>query len=161
MAINTRFIGQVEHEAIATRQMLERIPPTTFDWKPHEKSMTMKRLAVLVADMSGWLQFMIDQDELDFAKGYDVPDPKTTKDLVDYFDRRLSDGLTSLRNADDQVFSENWTLRRGDNIFMESSKLDVVGQTIRHMIHHRGQLSVYLRLNDIPVPPIYGPTADE
>jgi uncharacterized damage-inducible protein DinB len=161
MAINTGFIGQVEHEAIATRQMLERIPPETFDWKPHEKSMTMKRLAVLVADMSGWLQFMIDKDELDFAKGYDMPDPKTTQDLVDFFDQRLQDGLTSLRNAEDAVFSENWTLRNGENIFMESSKLEIVRLTISHMVHHRGQLSVYLRLKEIPVPPIYGPSADE
>lgn len=161
MTINTGFIKEVEQEAVATRKMLERIPAETFDWKPHEKSMTMKRLAGLVADMFGWLEFMIDQDELDFAKGYEQPDPKSTQDLVDFFDKKLAAGLQSLRNAEDPVFSEKWTLRNGEDIYMVSSKLDIVRQTINHMVHHRGQLSVYLRLEDIPVPPIYGPSADE
>jgi uncharacterized damage-inducible protein DinB len=161
MAINQGFIAEVEQEALATRKMLERIPPETFPWKPHEKSMSMQRLSVLVADMFGWLQFMIDEDELDFAKGYEMPDPKSTEELVQFFDKRLQDGLKSLKNAGDDVFSKRWTLRRGENIFMESSKLDVVRQTINHMVHHRGQLSVFMRLRDIPVPPIYGPTADE
>ena len=161
MAIKDGFISEVQQEAKATREMLERIPAETFDWKPHEKSMTMKRLAGLVADMFGWLEFMLDADELDFAKGYEQPDPKTTQDLVDFFDKKLAAGLTSLKNADDPVFSQDWKLRNGDDIYMETSKLDVVRQTINHMVHHRGQLSVYLRLNEIPVPAIYGPSADE
>ena len=111
--------------------------------------------------MFGWLEFMIDQDELDFAKGYTQPQPKTTQELVDFFDEKLAAGLTSLKNADDKVFSENWTLRNGDAVYMTTSKLDVVRQTINHMVHHRGQLSVFLRLKDIAVPSIYGPTADE
>src|SRR5213594_3396862 len=106
MAINEGFIKEIEQESAATRKMLERIPPETFDWKPHEKSMTMKRLSVLVADMFGWFQFEIDADELDFAKGYEMPDPKTTKDLVEFFDKRYQDGLHSLRNAGDAKFSE-------------------------------------------------------
>ena len=161
MAINQGFIKEVEQESKATRQMLERIPAETFDWKPHEKSMTMKRLAGLVADMFGWISFMIDEDELDFAKGYDQPNPQTTQDLLDFFDRRFADGMTSLKSADDSVFSEKWTLRNGEAVYMVSDKLDVVRQTINHMVHHRGQLSVYLRLKDIPVPSIYGPSADE
>jgi uncharacterized damage-inducible protein DinB len=161
MSINEGFIKEVQQESIATRSMLERILPETFDWKPHEKSMSMRRLAVLVADMFGWLEFMIDADELDFAKGYTQPEPKTTQELVDFFDKQLAAGLTSLKNADDSVFSQNWTLRNGEDIYMVNSKLDVVRQTINHMVHHRGQLSVFLRLKDIPVPPIYGPSADE
>lgn len=161
MTINQGFIKEIEQESTATRKMLERIPPETFDWKPHEKSMTMKRLSVLVADMFGWFQFEIDADELDFAKGYDMPDPKTTAELVDFFEKRLKDGLTSLRGADDAKFSERWKLRRDENVFMETSKLGIVRMTINHMVHHRGQLSVFMRLKDIPLPPIYGPTADE
>jgi uncharacterized damage-inducible protein DinB len=161
MAIRDAFVAEVEQESVATRKMLERIPTETFDWKPHEKSMSMKRLSVLVADMFGWLQFMIDQDELDFAKGYEQADPKTTQDLVNFFEKRFQDGITSLKEADDAVFSERWKLRNGDQIYMESSKLDVVRQTINHMIHHRGQLSVFMRLKDIAVPSIYGPSADE
>ncbi len=161
MAINEGFIKEVEQEAVATRKMLERIPAETFDWKPHEKSMSMKRLAGLVADMFGWLEIMIDEDELDFAKGYEQPDPKSTKDLTDWFDKKLAAGLKSLRNAGDEVFAQNWTMRNGEEIYWTSSKLNVVRQTINHMVHHRGQLSVFLRLKDIPVPSIYGPSADE
>jgi uncharacterized damage-inducible protein DinB len=161
MAINEGFIKEIEQESKATREMLKRITAETFDWKPHEKSMTMKRLSVLVADMFGWFQFEIDADELDFAKGYDMPDPRTTQDLVDFFEKRLNDGLKSLRGAKDAKFSERWKLRRGENIFMETSKLEIVRMTINHMVHHRGQLSVFMRLQDIALPPIYGPTADE
>ena len=161
MAIRDGFIKEVEQESVATRKMLERIPPETFDWKPHEKSMSMQRLSVLVADMFGWLEFMIDQDELDFAKGYTQPQPKTTQELVDFFDAKLAAGLTSLKNAEDRVFSQSWTMRNGDTVYITLPKLDIVRQTINHMVHHRGQLTVFLRLNDIPVPPIYGPTADE
>jgi uncharacterized damage-inducible protein DinB len=161
MTISEEFVKEVEQESRATREMLKRIPPETFDWKPHEKSMTMKRLSVLVADMFGWFEFEIDSDELDFAKGYEMPDPRSTEGLVKFFEKRLQDGLTSLRGANDAKFSERWKLRRGDNIFLETSKLEIVRQTINHMVHHRGQLSVFMRLKDIPVPPIYGPTADE
>jgi uncharacterized damage-inducible protein DinB len=161
MAIRDAFIKELEQESVASRKMLERIPAEDFNWKPHEKSMTIKRLAVLVADMFGWMAFMVDTDELDFAKGYEQADPKTTAELVEFFDKRLNDGLTSLRNADDAVFSKNWTLRNADQIYMQMPKLDVIRQTINHLVHHRGQLSVYLRLKDIAVPSIYGPSADE
>jgi uncharacterized damage-inducible protein DinB len=161
MAIKDEFIKEIERESKSAREMLKRIPAETFDWKPHEKSMTMRRLCVLVADMFGWFQFEIDEPELDFAKGYDMPDPKTTDELVEFFEKRLKDGLTSLDGADDARFSERWKLRRGENVFMDTTKLEIVRQTVNHMVHHRGQLSVFMRLKDIAVPPIYGPTADE
>lgn len=161
MAINEGFVAEIKQEAVATRKMLERVSADTFDWKPHEKSMTMKRLAVLVADMFGWFVFEIEADELDFAKGYDQPDPKSADELVAVFDQKLAAGIKSLENADDAVFAERWKLRTGDKVHMETSKLEIVRQTINHMIHHRGQLSVFLRLKDIPVPSIYGPSADE
>jgi len=161
MAINEAFIVEIQQEAISTRKMLERIPAEAFDWKPHEKSMSMKQLSVLVADMFGWFVLMLDEDELDFAKGGKQPDPKTTQELIDIFDSKAAAGLKCLRNAADSVFAEDWTLRNGDQIYMKLPKLEVVRQTINHMAHHRGQLSVYLRLKDIPVPQIYGPSADE
>ncbi len=139
MAINEAFIAEIQQEAIATRKMLERIPAETFDWKPHEKSMTMKQLSVLVADMFGWPVVMLDEDELDFAKGWKQADPKTTEELVDIFDQKAAAGVTSLKNAEDAVFAETWTMRNGDEIYMKLSKLDVVRQTINHMAHHRGQ----------------------
>lgn len=161
MSMGEAFAAELEQESKSARAMLERIPADTFDWKPHEKSMTMKRLAVLVADMFGWFEFEVDEDELDFAKGYQPPDPKTTDELVKALDEKLAAGLKSLRNATDDVFSQNWKLRNGDDIYMDTTKGEVVRQTLNHMVHHRGQLSVFLRLKDIAVPPIYGPSADE
>jgi len=161
MAIKDGFIEEIKQESVSARKMLERIPAESFDWKPHETSMTMKRLAGLVADMFGWFSFEIDEPELDFAKGYEQPDPKTTQDLVDWFDKKYAAGIKSLENADDAVFAENWKLRNGEDIYQDTTKLFVVRQTINHMIHHRGQLSVFLRLKGIPVPEIYGPSADE
>jgi len=93
--------------------MLERIIEETFDWKPHEKSMSMRHLVVLVADMFGWIEMMVDADELDFAKGYEQPKPKTTQELVDFFDAKLDAGVKSLKNANDAVFAEDWTMRNG------------------------------------------------
>jgi len=161
VAIKDAFIEEIKQESVSARKMLERIPAETFDWKPHERSMSMKVLAGLVADMFGWFVFLIDEPELDFAKGYERPDPKTTQELLDWFDKKYAAGLKSLENADDAVFSENWKLRNGDKIFQDTTKLAIVRQTINHMVHHRGQLSVFLRLKDIPVPEIYGPSADE
>jgi len=161
MAINEAFIAEIQQEAVATRQMLERIPAETFDWKPHEKSMSMRQLSVLVATMFGWPVLMLDEDELDFAKGWKQPEPKTTQELVDIFDEQAAAGVGSLKNAGDDVFAQDWTMRNGDQIYMKLPKLEVMRQTINHMAHHRGQLSVYLRLKDIPVPAIYGPSADE
>lgn len=161
MAINEAFIAEIEQESKSARAMIERIPAETFDWKPHEKSMPMGELAGIVASMFGWFEVMIDEDELDFAKGSPNPRPQTTDELVKLFEDRYAAGMKSLKNASDDVFSETWILRNGETILQESTKLFVVRQTINHMSHHRGQLSVYLRLKDIPVPPIYGPSADE
>ncbi|MGH9948034.1 MAG: DinB family protein [Pyrinomonadaceae bacterium] len=161
MSKGKEFAREVKKESVSAKKMLERIGPETFDWKPHEKSMTMKRLAGLVADMFGWFVLMVDHDELDFAKSYEQPDPKTTDDLVAWFDKKYAAGIASLEKADDSVFSQSWKLRNGDAIYMETTKGEVCRETINHLVHHRGQLSVYLRLNDIAVPSIYGPSADE
>lgn len=161
MAIRDKFIKELEEESAATRKMLERIPADKFSWKPHDKSMSMGQLATLVADMFGWPSLMVDHDELDFAKGYKQAEPKTTEELAAYFEKRLTDGLESLGKAEDDIFSQPWKLRNAEQIYWEAPKWDVIRQTINHMAHHRGQLSVYMRLNDIPVPSIYGPTADD
>lgn len=161
MSIGETFAKDLENESRSGREMLERIPAEKFDWQPHEKSMTMKRLAGLVADMYGWFQFIVDEPELDFAKGYEQPSPETTDDLVKWLDKKLAGGLKSLREAPDARFDEEWKLRHGDKVFMTTTKGEMCRQTFGHLAHHRGQLSVYLRLNDIPVPQIYGPSADE
>ena len=157
----TEIAEQLKEEAPATRKMLERVPDDKLDWKPHEKSMTLGRLSGLCADMFGWFSFMIGEPELDFAKNYAYPQDMKAKDMVEFLDKRLEESLDVIEKKDDRVLDEDWKMRRGEQIFMETTKGKVSRQTLCHLAHHRGQLSVYLRLLDIPVPSIYGPSADE
>ena len=162
MAINEAFIGELQHEAATTRKVLERIPTEVFDWKPHEKSMSMRQLAGHVADMFAWYQPTLEADELDFAKGYVEPKPTDTEELVAMFDKNVAAAIESLQKTEDATFMQNWKLRNGEQIYFEMPKVAVLRSFVmNHIVHHRGQLSVYLRLNDIPVPGIYGPSADE
>ena len=162
MTINKAFIGELQHEAAATRKILERIPTATFDWKPHEKSMSMNQLATHVADMFGWFSHTLEHDELDFAKGYEQPKVTEARQLVEIMDKNVAAAIEILERTDDATFMKNWTLRNGEEIYMQMSKVAVVrSMVMNHIVHHRGQLSVYLRLNDIPVPGMYGPSADE
>jgi uncharacterized damage-inducible protein DinB len=157
------LIAEIEQEAATCRKCLERIPADKFDWKPHEKSMTFGRLASHVAEMFGWTPATMNHSELDFAKTEYLPtDPKTTDELVEFLDKHVSEAIETLRNSTSDQFYENWTLRNGDAIYFTMPKVAVMRSFVmNHIVHHRGQLSVYLRLNDIPVPSIYGPSADE
>ncbi|MEO8072631.1 MAG: DinB family protein [Acidobacteriota bacterium] len=162
MAINEGLIGELEMEAATTRKVLERIPAEVFDWKPHEKSMTMGRLATHVADMFAWYIPTLEADELDFAAGYEEPKCANAEDLTAVLDKNVAAATESLRKTDDETLRKLWKLRNGENVFFEIPKIQVLrGMVMNHIIHHRGQLSVYLRLNSIPVPAIYGPSADE
>lgn len=157
------LIAEIEQEAAGARKCLERIPPEKFDWKPHEKSMTFGRLASHVAEMFGWTPPTLQSPELDFAKmDYKPFDPATTDDLIEFFDKNVAEAIDALRNTPDEVFFENWTMRNGEQVYFTMPKAVVMRSfVLNHIVHHRGQLSVYLRLNDIPVPALYGPSADE
>ncbi len=161
--VASAFIAELQHEAATTRQCLERIPAEKFDWKPHEKSMTFGRLASHIAEMFGWTPATLTQPELDFAKfDYTPFDPKTTEELVEFLDKNVNEAIETLRNTPDDVFLENWTMRNGETVYFTMPKIGVMRSFVgNHIVHHRGQLSVYLRLNDIAVPAIYGPSADE
>ncbi len=162
MAINDGLMSELQHEAATTRKVLERIPTETFDWKPHEKSMSMRQLAGHVADMFGWYTPTLEEDELDFASGYEEPKPANTEELVAMFDKNVAAAAESLQKAEPESFTKDWTLRNGEQIYFTMPKAAVLRTFVmNHIVHHRGQLSVYLRLNDIPVPSIYGPSADE
>ena len=163
MSISDAFVGELQQEAAATRKCLERIPEDKFDWKPHEKSFTMIRLATHIAEMVSWAKDTVEKPELDFA-GQDFKpfEPKTTAELVEYFDAQYAAATESLKNVSDAVMMENWKMRNGEKIYVDLPRVQVMrGFIFNHIVHHRGQLSVYLRLRDIPVPPIYGPSADE
>ena len=161
--IASAFIAELEHEAATARKCIERVPAEKFDWKPHEKSMSFGRLASHVAEMFGWTPSTLEHPELDFSKmDYTPFEPKTSEELVEFFDKNVDDALTTLRNTVDERFMETWTMRNGDQVYFTMPKIAVMRSFVmNHIIHHRGQLSVYLRLNDIPVPSIYGPSADE
>ena len=163
MSLSNAFIAELEQEAVATRKCLERIPANIFDWKPHEKSMSMSKLASHVAEMIGWVKDTVEKPELDFATmDYKPFEPKTTAELVEFFEKNLSDSLEALKNTSDGAMMENWKMRNGEQVYFDMPRIKVLrGFIFNHVIHHRGQLSVYLRLNDISVPEIYGPSADE
>lgn len=157
------LMPELEHEAQVTRRCLERIPAEKFSWKPHERSMTMGRLASHIAEMFGWTGPTLQNLELDFSKiDYKPTEPATTEELLEYFDETVSEAAEILKSTPDSVMMENWTMRDGEKIFITMPKAAVMRSfVLNHIFHHRGQLSVYMRLNDIPVPSIYGPSADE
>ena len=161
--ISSALIAEMEQEATTTRRCLERVPAEKFGWKPHEKSMEFGKLAVHVSEMFGWTPPTLQQSELDFAKmDYKQYEPATTDDLLEFFDKTVAEAISALRNTTDEQFIEPWSLRNGEKVYFTMPKIAVMRAfVLNHIIHHRGQLSVYLRLNDIPVPSIYGPSADE
>ena len=157
------LIAEMEHEAAVTRTCLERIPADKFDWNPHEKSMAFGRLASHVAEMFGWTPSTMDHAELDFSKmDYKPFEPSTTEELVEFLDKNVAEAIATLKSCADDRFMENWTMRNAETVYFTMPKVAVMRSFImNHIVHHRGQLSVYLRLNDIAVPSIYGPSADE
>lgn len=161
--IASALVAELEHESKVTRACLERVPADKFDWKPHEKSMTFGHLAGHIAEMIGWTQGIMEHPELDFAKmDYKPFEPKSTDDLVEFFDKNAGEAIETLKSSSDEKFMESWTMKNGEMTYFTLPKVAVMRSFVMsHVIHHRGQLSVYLRLNDIPVPSIYGPSADE
>ena len=156
------FLQQLEEEAVTTRKMLSRVPTEKFGWKPHEKSMEMKRLATHVAELPTWIPMTLDTDELDFAKNeYKPVELKNTEELLKYFEENLVKGREALKNGKEADLEKPWTLRNGEQIYSTSPKRDVIRMSLSQIIHHRAQLGVFLRLLNIPIPGSYGPSADE
>ncbi|MBZ5856220.1 DinB family protein [Flavihumibacter profundi] len=161
--MNSALIAEFKQESANTRKMLERVPQEHFDWKPHEKSMTLKRLALHVAEMTRWATITIKQDELDFSADYPKTPPiNHTEDILSLFDQLKAEALEALENVTDEELGRNWTLKNGSHVFFTLPKGAVLRSMVfNHIIHHRGQLSVYLRMNNVAVPGLYGPSADE
>lgn len=153
---------QLEQEGNTTRRMLQRIPDDKLDWQPHEKSMTIKRLATHIAELPTWLGMVLHTDELDFESNpYQQVDIAGTAQLLEYFERNLAEGKVQLANAKEEELSKIWTLRSGQNIFSAEPKVAVMRMALSQIIHHRAQLGVNLRLLNVPIPGSYGPSADE
>lgn len=158
--LGATFLKELEAEAVASRKCLERIPENLFSWKPHEKSMTLGYLALLVAEIPMWIQHMVETTEIDFAT-FQHFEPKTTAELVNHFEENLRAAKSALQNVSDEALAETFYLKNQGQVVFSASKRENIEPSINHLVHHRGQLTVYMRLNDIPVPSIYGPSADD
>jgi len=150
----------------STRKTLERVPADKFDYKPHEKSFTMGRLAVHIAEMAGWGATTMKEDSFDVAPvngpKYESPVFTSTEELVAFFDKNVAAFRAAVAETNDGAMMAPWSLLSGGKTMFSMPRVAVVrGMLLNHIIHHRAQLGVYLRLNDIPVPSIYGPSADE
>lgn len=166
MGISNAMLPEFDHEMASTRKTLERVPEDKFGWKPHEKSGSMGWLAAHLANIPSWASYTINQDTLDLAPGgvppTPPPAPKSRRELLEMFDKNVTDGRAALAGAKDEHLFKTWSLLRNGATLLQMPRVAVLRSFVmNHMIHHRAQLGVYLRLNNVPVPAIYGPSADE
>lgn len=155
------FLEQLEREVPSTRKVLERVPEGIPDWKPHPKSMELGYLTSLVAGMPSWIALMIDQEFLDLGTGTRGPIPETSQERVALFDKSVDAAKRALSATTEEHLLTPWQLRMNGTVVDEKPRYQTIADTFTHFGHHRGQLTVYLRLNEKAVPSIYGPTADE
>lgn len=153
---------EMEAEAVTTRKMLQRVPADKWDWKPHAKSMSLKSLAVHIAELPGWVSMALNTTGLDFAaQPYQPTEVNDNATLLAIFEKSLQSGKDALQKAKEEDLLPEWTLRNGEQVLMATNKCGVIRHAFSQTIHHRAQLGVYLRLLDIPIPGSYGPSADE
>lgn len=163
MLLTKLLIEEIEQEAINTKKMLERVPAEKFDWRPHQKSMTLKQLAVHIANLSKRPVQVITTKYLDLAdSSIKKPEINNTTDLIKEFEEGTSQSIDALKSVSDDDLNVNWIMRRGEHIIINMPKAAAIrNMGLSHLYHHRAQLGVYLRLLDIPVPGMYGQSADD
>lgn len=162
MDIIKMFLKEMDNEAVTTRKMLACIPDDKYDWKPHEKSMSIQQLSTHIAELPTWVTIAITTSELDFAaQPYEAKHVKNNAQLLELFETSLADGKAHLHQATEEQLLDNWTMRNGKDIYSESPKHEVIRMTFCQIVHHRAQLGVFLRLLNIPIPGSYGPSADD
>ncbi len=162
MALVDALLPEFDREMTTTRKLLERVPDEKFDWKPHPKSMTLGQLAQHVATIPLWGSVTITQSGIDLGGPNQAPVMKNRSDLLSTFDKNVTETRAALQGRTDGEFREPWTLKSSGNTIFTAPKASVWRSFVmNHVIHHRAQLSVYLRMNDVPIPSMYGPSADE
>jgi uncharacterized damage-inducible protein DinB len=163
MPIRDMLLPEFDQEMANTRKMLERVPDGRFDFQPHAKSWKVNRLAGHVADIPGWAMHTMQVEVLAMEPGQYAPfEPATRKELLERFDKNVSDGHAALATATDEQLHTMWTMKWSGKTVMTMPRLQVLrGVVLNHLIHHRAQLGVYLRLMDVAVPGMYGASADE
>lgn len=160
------LLPEIDQEAANTRKTLERVPDDKFGWKPHEKSGTFGWMAGHLANLPGWGQMTLESDHLDVnppdGQRMQLPKPENREAVLAVFDKALAGFRAAVEGASDAAMMQPWTLLSGGKTLWTMPKIAVIrGMVMNHIVHHRGQLTVYLRLNEIPVPALYGPSADE
>jgi uncharacterized damage-inducible protein DinB len=166
MTIKDALLPEFDQEMANTRKTLERVPEDKFSWKPHPKSFSMISLATHIATMTGWAADTINKDSFDIsppgAPPYKEELAASTKQLLEKFDKSVASARAAIAGASDEVFLKPWSLMAAGKTLFTMPRIACVRTFVmNHVIHHRAQLGVYLRLNDVPVPAIYGPSADE
>ncbi len=163
MAIKDALLPEFDHEMGTTRRVLERVPDDKMVWKPHQKSMSLGRLATHLAEVPGWVAGIVQESSFNMESGKYVPaELKTREEILSLFDKNVANARGQIASRTDAEFMAPWTLKRDGHDMFTLPKAGVFRSfLLNHLIHHRGQLSVYLRLNDVAVPSIYGPSADE
>jgi uncharacterized damage-inducible protein DinB len=166
MALNQALLPEFDMEMAGTRKSLERVPDDKFDWKPHAKSMTVRQLTTHLALFPSWIIDLLEKTSFDYAPvgapPYQPPAVNSRKELLEIFDRDVAKAREGLKSASDAQLMGTWSLLAGGKTIFSMPRIAALrGMVMNHMIHHRAQLGVYLRLNDIPVPALYGPSADE
>lgn len=163
MSIRDALLPEYDHEMGTTRRLLDRVPEAEFAWKPHEKSMSLGQLAGHLANIPFWCSAVLDATGFDLASVETRPTPPASRAaLLDEFDRKVAAARATLARQTDAEMLAPWTLRQGTHEVFTLPRISAIRSfVLNHSIHHRGQLSVYLRLRNVPLPPIYGPTADE
>ncbi|MBP1620901.1 MAG: DinB [Acidobacteria bacterium] len=162
MKIAEPLVAEFQLEARTTRRMLERLPADRLTWRPHPKSMTLGRLALHLAELPGWGGSILSQDELVIDGGYAPREPASVAEVLETFDRKVTEFAELLGAQDNARMLAPWRMKAGGRVVLEAPRAAMVRSAVlSHVVHHRGQLSVYLRLLDVALPAVYGPTADE
>jgi uncharacterized damage-inducible protein DinB len=165
MKMTELFLEELEREAPRSRRALEQVPEGKADWKPHEKSMAFGPLVQMVATMPSWVALIIKQAELDVAPKdgpqHRPPAMRNSAELIAGLDKAVADAKSALQGTSDEHLMTPWRLLAGGNTVMEAPRYLMLRDTINHLAHHRGQLTVYLRLMGATVPALYGPSADD
>lgn len=166
MSMSESLLPEFDHEMANTRKTLERVPDDRLDWKPHEKSYALRELATHLATIPSWAQPTIEQDALDLsppgAPPFRAVPVRSRQEALETFDKNVMAARAAIAGASDELLLKPWTLLSGGQTIFTMARIAVLrGFVMNHIIHHRAQLGIYLRLNDVPVPSIYGPSADE
>jgi len=157
------ILAELAHEGATTRRLLERLPQDRLGWQPHQKSMTLGRLATHIAEIPGWVGSIVEKDEFDIGTAGHTPSTVgSVAEVIAMFDKSVATATETLKRQSNDRLLAKWQLKKNGKLVVEMPRVGMIRSFLmNHLIHHRGQLSVYLRLQNVPLPSIYGPTADE